>query len=131
MNIELNEKAIADAIDTAVTKAVINGVGSWDIQHSISEAAATVVQGAEIPRRVGEKLAEVLDGEMDAMIATVVQETLPAMKVAMLFSTRQMAARMLYGLRTGPSQWAGDADKAIWLECVAQVEKGSVGGGVE
>lgn len=120
MKLEFDQSLLEEALKTVVASAVTQGCSSYELRATIAKAAEDAVAKIELPMLVSKHLDSILADQLDGIVKTAAEEAIPALKAAVSMATKQLAARMIFGIRQGPSDWNAK-EQEIWKQCVEAV----------
>jgi hypothetical protein len=123
VDINIDQKVIADAVASVVQKGLADGVGSWEVQHTINDVVKESVTAADIPSLLRDELQERLTAEAEPIVKEVVDSIIPNLRAAFKASIQTALVPMMYGLLNGKPSYMGEEDKKKWKEAEALLRR--------
>lgn len=113
MDLRIDEQVISDAIESAATKALTEGIGSWQTAHDLRAVVEKAMADLELPRRMGERLAALVSDRAAGIVEAVAVSAIPAIQRAMAEAVHAQMAALIVAVRAGGEYLTPDQRRVL------------------
>jgi hypothetical protein len=121
MEITLDESVIAAALAKGTSAAVATAVDSWELRKQLEQAAMESVARVDLVGVFRRTLDAARDRELDPIVRSVVEATLPAFREALRVGVERQLLGMVFGALRGVPSYLGEDEKKLLSEAQARL----------